>query len=234
MGQLFFETMQDLQRAGDIEQSFAIADKAIRSLGPQIGMYGVWDAVTNSVTEGDALINTYSDEWNAHYLEHFIGDDPVLLHAAGFPLPFVWDEAPISTPRQQAFMDTAAEAEGLKFGIAAQLPAGRGKLGAIALHCAHDFDARHVMAEAYAIAMSLHSSVQFIQAQEEANRFNLTLRHIEILKWQSAGKTYWEIGQILGVSENMIRKQTQECYRRLGVHNATQAISLALRWRLIG
>jgi RNA polymerase sigma factor (sigma-70 family) len=54
----------------------------------------------------------------------------------------------------------------------------------------------------------------------------LTPREREILDWLAEGKSNWEIGQIVGCSEETVKKHLQRTYRKLGVETRMHAAIL--------
>lgn len=61
----------------------------------------------------------------------------------------------------------------------------------------------------------------------------LTHRETEVLGWAAAGKSYWEIGTILGISERTVRFFMTNARRKLNVVSNTQAVAQAVRRDLI-
>lgn len=61
----------------------------------------------------------------------------------------------------------------------------------------------------------------------------LTGRQRECLQWVRAGKTDWEIGQILGISQRTVVEHLELARRRLGVATRTQAVIEAISRGLI-
>jgi LuxR family quorum-sensing system transcriptional regulator SinR len=61
----------------------------------------------------------------------------------------------------------------------------------------------------------------------------LTHRETEVLGWAAAGKSYWEIGTILGISERTVRFFMTNTRRKLNVVSNTQAVAQAVRRDLI-
>lgn len=53
---------------------------------------------------------------------------------------------------------------------------------------------------------------------------SLTPREVEILRWSMAGKTSWETGRILSVSENTVNFHIKNCVRKLAAANKREAI----------
>lgn len=61
----------------------------------------------------------------------------------------------------------------------------------------------------------------------------LTQRETEVLGWAAAGKSYWEIGAILGISERTVRFFMTNARHKLNVVSNTQAVAQAVRRDLI-
>ena len=57
---------------------------------------------------------------------------------------------------------------------------------------------------------------------------NLTLREAEALHWLKQGKTNWEIGMVLHITEKTVGKHFEHIFAKLGVENRTAAVRLAL------
>ena len=54
----------------------------------------------------------------------------------------------------------------------------------------------------------------------------LTPREREVVDWLGEGKSNWAIGQILGCSEETVKKHLQRAYRKLGVETRMEAANL--------
>jgi DNA-binding CsgD family transcriptional regulator len=59
---------------------------------------------------------------------------------------------------------------------------------------------------------------------EDAPKGPLTARQRECLQWVRAGKSSWEIGEILGISERTVNFHIEDACRRLNVHTRQQAV----------
>lgn len=67
----------------------------------------------------------------------------------------------------------------------------------------------------------------------QAEAITLTPRQRECLQWVRAGKTDWEIGKIIGISEHTVIEHLDQARRRLGVRTRTQAVIEAVSRGLI-
>ena len=84
--------------------------------------------------------------------------------------------------------------------------------------------------ELQTIAFYFHDAVQrsFKAEQEVPLPAPLTQREVEILRWTVAGKTAWEIGGILKISERTVNFHIQNVMEKFGVHNKTHAAAKAM------
>jgi DNA-binding CsgD family transcriptional regulator len=62
---------------------------------------------------------------------------------------------------------------------------------------------------------------------------HLTKRECEVLNWLKAGKTSWEIAQILGISERCVNFHVENIKIKLDSANRTQAVAIAVTRGLI-
>ena len=68
----------------------------------------------------------------------------------------------------------------------------------------------------------------------DAPAAKLSARELEVLKWAAEGKTAWEVGQILGISDQTVTRHITSAMHRLGCVNKVQAVAKALRLGIIG
>lgn len=61
----------------------------------------------------------------------------------------------------------------------------------------------------------------------------LTSRQLEVLKWASAGKSAWETGAILAISESTVTKHLEAARQRLGCSSKAQAVARAFSQGLL-
>ena len=84
-----------------------------------------------------------------------------------------------------------------------------------------------VHAQDAAIRLLLPSTMQ-------PERPNLTPRETEALHWTMEGKTAWEVGAVLGITERTAVLHVNNAMHKLGCVNKHQAVLKALRLGLIG
>jgi LuxR family quorum sensing-dependent transcriptional regulator len=74
-----------------------------------------------------------------------------------------------------------------------------------------------------------------ILLREEEGRFTISLtpRERETLQWAAEGKSEWEIGERMGISEHGVDKHMRSAREKLGTRTRTHAVAEAMRLRLI-
>ena len=79
-----------------------------------------------------------------------------------------------------------------------------------------------------------HSAAQSkLRSPDVPKPIPLTDREVEILRWTVEGKTAWEIGSILTISERTVNFHLQNAMVKFGVHNKTHAAAKAMSHGLL-
>lgn len=165
--------------------------------------------------------------------------DPVMQHCRYSPIPIVWNSETYGNAGQ-AEMHEQMAAAGLREGIATTLHLPNGR------HMLLGLDSPDPLPSGRTDAMHLVAQVQLlaVHAQEAAFRLSipevapkqipvLTPRELEVLKWSMAGKTAWETGSILSLSERTIVMHISNAMKKLGVNKKAHAVVKALQFGLI-
>ncbi len=69
--------------------------------------------------------------------------------------------------------------------------------------------------------------------KQQAKKFNLTDRELEILKAIASGAQYNQIAEQLFISPKTVRKHIENIYGKLHVHNKVEAIQVAMKNKLL-
>lgn len=197
--------------------------------------------VDHSLTHSEFIsVNNTPQAYIDSSRDHSIArKDPVMQHCKTGTLPIVWDQA---TYVARGLVDLWEEqaAFGYRNGIAMAMhfPEGR--------HFMIGIDRRaglpkergaltRIVADLQLFAVHAQDAAQrlFVPTEMRAEQPNLTRREVEALSWTMEGKTAWEVGAILGISERTAVLHIQNAMHKLGTHNKHQAVLKALRLGLI-
>lgn len=166
-------------------------------------------------------------------------DDPVMQHLKRQIVPLVWDQSTYVSAGAGTKWEVQAQ-HGYKTGIAMalHLPDGR--------HFALGVERDQALPKDNLALMRLMADVQLfaVYAQDAAFRLlvapslqperpKLTPRETEALRWTMEGKTAWEVGAILGISERTAVLHINNAMHKLGCVNKHQAVLKALKLGLI-
>ncbi|MFN7726032.1 MAG: LuxR family transcriptional regulator [Rubrivivax sp.] len=165
--------------------------------------------------------------------------DPVMQHCKRETMPIVWDR---HTYQRSGAMDLWEQqaAHGYCTGIAMAFhqPGGRHFLLGVDRDQSLPQDEREVerlLAHLQLLAVYANEVAQriFLNDGRAIDRPALTPRELETLHWTMEGKTAWEVGAILGISERTAVMHLTNAMRKLGCASKHQAVLKALRLGLI-
>jgi len=168
-------------------------------------------------------------EWQALYSSaNFFQRDPAVRHSLHTVLPFDWASAPYNLEAEPGMKEVGERAQdfGMHKGIQIPVPGVRGIAGMVWIAGPY-FDERSVH-EPLLHALALHAFHRLEQliGRRLPEDAGLTDREREVLAWASEGKTAWEIGCILKLSQRTVEWHFREAYKKLGATNRMQAIAL--------
>lgn len=165
--------------------------------------------------------------------------DPVLQHCKRQSVPIIWDRNTYATTGLLELWEEQASF-GYHTGIAMalHLPEGRH------FHLGVDRDSplpadghelQRVVADLQLFAVHAQDAAMrlMLPSSPSGDRPALTPRELEALRWTMDGKTAWEVGAILGISERTAVLHVNNAMHKLGCVNKHQAVLKALRLGLI-
>ncbi|MCG8550493.1 MAG: LuxR family transcriptional regulator [Desulfobacterales bacterium] len=190
----------------------------------------------------DWINHGFSPEWTKFYTDNNCCEvDPVIVCTKKDGYPFTWKEARLDAGKDDKktmnFLHTAQDA-GIYNGIAVSNHSKGPDSQEMII--AMDTGKEKTPGNWYII---LHSVLPHIQEalkriktpkKETKNiRMELSEREVETLKWATEGKSSWEIGQIMGISERTIKFHFSNIFTKLNVVNRAQAVAIGISCGLI-
>jgi DNA-binding CsgD family transcriptional regulator len=165
--------------------------------------------------------------------------DPVGQHCKRSGMPIVWDQATYTRAGQGERWEEQAS-YGYRTGIALALHLPMGRHLFVALDRDHSLPTSVVEVTRMVSVLLLFA----VCAQDVALRILgscipghedplLTTRELECLRWTMEGKTAWELGRILSISEQTAVRHVNNATHKLGCVNKLQAVIKAYRMGLV-
>lgn len=172
------------------------------------------------------------------------GGDPALLAASQCYAPFLWSDIPRLiglTPGQAGFLNGLGGAGiGAAVTVPVHRPRGAGEAGSYSIFAgcccflmktdaplplASLAAAHYLGAMAFDAAEALRNSIAIAEPPAGPQ---LTPRQHSCVALAAQGKSDWEIGQLLGISESTVHKHIEDAKRRFGVSTRIQLVVRSL------
>lgn len=218
--------------------SAALFDIA-KSSGFSHTLYGIIPSKT-APFETAFLKSNYPEEWRGTYDKlqlHYV--DPIVSHCLASTLPIMWTAQTFQGRKQQEFYEQAC-GYGLRSGVTYPVRGALGEFGMLSFvgnETEHDvYDEPYEALAGLSLIRDyvLESSIKFLHATDPVHATpRLTPRELECIKWVMAGKSSWEISQILHCSEATINFHVSNLKKKFNVHTRQQAVVKAIKDRLI-
>jgi DNA-binding CsgD family transcriptional regulator len=165
--------------------------------------------------------------------------DPVMQHCKRQTVPIIWDQ---STYVSQGAADIWEQQApfGYSTGIAMALHMPEGRHFQLGVDRDQPLPAdpeelQRLVADLQLFAVHAQEAALRLLVPEtlQPERPALTPRELEVLRWTMEGKTAWEVGAILGITERTAVLHINNAMHKLGCVNKHQAVLKALRLGLI-
>lgn len=178
------------------------------------------------------LVGDYRPDWVSQYAaRNFAEHDIVFKSALDSTTPKFWRDwrSRAATKKEREVFEAAADF-GSKDGLSVPIHHWRGAAAAVVMHGPDMSDAPEALAFLHLVAIHFNAAVDRLSIAalpREAQGAALTERQIECLRWVAAGKSDWEIGEILGLSEHTVHRHVERAKTRLDVRTRAQAVMAA-------
>lgn len=238
MKRLTFEELDDyvflMDASKDLDDVLKTLQAQIKRLG--FDSFTYWLRWANNDTREPIGITTYPEHFIDHYIKSdFQSHDMVGRYSVHKNTPFMWSEISqkFIITKMQKLLFSDSEAVGIKSGGSIPIHGpnqAQATFSVVSDISQEKFD-RHFLYhrhELHIIATYAHEKILMLGIDGRTLDTSLTKRETEILTWVARGKTYWEIGKILGVQEDTVKKYMQRIFALLQVSNNTHAVAKAI------
>ena len=165
--------------------------------------------------------------------------DPVMQHCRRQSVPIIWDQDTYVESGVGELWEHQAS-YGYRTGIAMALHLPEGKHFQFGVDREEPLpqnndELQRLVADLQLFAVHAQDSAMrlLVPLLQQPDRPALTPRELEVLRWTMDGKTAWEVGVLLGISERTVVFHVTNAMHKLGCINKQQAVLKALRLGLI-
>lgn len=165
--------------------------------------------------------------------------DPVMQHCKRVSFPILWDRSTyVSGGVPELWEQMASFGYRTGIALALHLPEGRHFMFGVDRDRplpSDPVERNRVVADLQLFAVHAQEAALrlFLPFVAQPDRPSLTPRELEALRWTMEGKTAWEVGAILGISERTAVLHLNNAMHKLDSVNKHQAVLKALRLGLI-
>ena len=210
-----------------VDEFFDIA----RQFGFASGAGGGWTGI-GSNRAYRFYFNTWPPDWLAFYNERQVFfEDPIILEAQRRMVPFLWHELAVfrgQGERSEELLAVAYE-YGWADGLVVPVHGPAGYQGVVSLASMQKLELTPADVSLFwVMSLALHARCRATPGLGESSSPapSLSAREAQCMEWVAAGKTDWEIGQLLSISPATVHFHVERVKRRLATSSRTQAVAL--------
>ena len=227
------EIIDRIETADAVDSALAEYIKFISQYGFKSYLIGVM-ANPASQTTNDILTN-WPPEWIQKWVDgNYVFHDPVFQYALKNHEPFFWSTAYKYASKIGKQILEESRQFGFDDGIAIPIATDYGPLGCITLGGETIQITKEQLQAIELVSIHFFQHIQILEKPVSTELLGvLTKRETEVLHFVAEGKTNWEIGKILHLSEFSIKDHVHNLTAKLRANNRTQAVAIAIRHGLI-
>ena len=235
------ERFADLVSCDSVTAWRDLVSKLAGELGYERSLVAIFPNRDSPIEVKYAFLHTsYPDEWIDAYDSLKFGKiDPVVHHCIDKSIPLIWSPDIFFARTQRELYEEACKF-GIRSGVTLPIHGTHGELGILCF--VNDEkpgwrfrqEAYHKLPElSYLRDVIFETALPFIKPAKLPPDFPLTPRELECVKWCAAGKSSWDISQILHCSEAAVNFHFANLRRKFGVKSRQQVVVKAIASKLI-
>ena len=229
-----FDFIDEIERCDDAATLVESFQRFIRKFGMLYFMVGNPDKP--GVPRDDRLwATTWPEEWLNHWSDQkYLFVDPVVRYLLTENEPVRWSQTPGPNNEPGARVLDEANEFRMRDGFAVPVHSRDGNTVAVSMGTeAYELGRRdeiclHMGSLYFYTKLDRLRSKSLALARRQPRSPQLTPRERECLSWVAAGKTDWEISQILNIAEQTVHEYVQNALIKLNATTRAQAVAIAI------
>jgi LuxR family quorum sensing-dependent transcriptional regulator len=229
----FLETLGVIDRAETPEATLAFFSAYVNRFGFVTVAAGQLSnpALDGSTAKPKLSIGNWPEDWRDHWIEkRLVIHDPIAKMALRTRRPFTWRTAYDRASKSGRTVLDMSREYGFRDGLAIPIYADDSPPGCVTLGA----DVLDLLPEERG-AIELLSLHFYMRLETLMGPFRykelrpLSARESEVLHYVAAGKTNWEIGMILSISEYSVRDHISSAQKKLNCANRAHTVAVAIQ-----
>jgi DNA-binding CsgD family transcriptional regulator len=183
-----------------------------------------------------ALIHSTPDGWNERYVARdYVLRDPMVTEMFRTYEPYSWSD--VLERRDLSKLERTIVSEASEFamnvGFVVPIFGNGGYAGMVSVTGEHSEVSEAIRASLQLASIYVHNRLLSLRRKFDGQRVRLTGRERECLRWVAAGKSDWDIGEILGISQKTVNFHIESAKNKLDVATRVQAVVTGIRMGLL-
>lgn len=181
-------------------------------------------------------MNAWPEKWYARYTEeNYAAIDPVCIFLRrNKRQPFFWRDAVslVGSEGDARVLDESSQFD-LRSGFVIPIFDDVHWMSVLSLGSSERRLMLSPRDQAKLVTIASFGSAALTARATPPGNIDLSDREAEVLLWSASGKSAWEIGRLLSISENTVQRHQANARAKLGVSTTIQAVIDAVRQKLI-
>ena len=236
------EPFMNVLSAPNHEELTRTVNRIITDLGFSNFFYGMYSG--DKKAERENVATTSPEDWVNYYLKQkYVSIDPRVHICTSSALPFTWDQKMFRHTKATRELGYELSKVDALSGMSVRCHDKHGHLGMlnfsaaedISKMCINDIYERHknILFISSGISEVLYRLDSSTTKSPQQAFLKLTPQETICLQWCAEGKTSWEMGNILLISERTVNFHMHNICRKLKVNNRHQAVAKGIANNLI-
>lgn len=230
-----FEFIERLDQQADVPS-------LVGSFQELIGRFGMGSFLMGNPERPDVAPEErlWATTWPAGWLRHWAEQrymlvDPVLKQVMTNSNPVRWSDIYGASNKTGSRILKEANEYGMRDGFALPIYSRDGFVVAISMAAEHYELDKQDESCLHMASIFFHAKLERMRAKDAPppRVTRLTRRERECLSWVAAGKTDWEISQILSIAEQTVHEYVQNALIKLNATTRAQAVAIAIHTKQI-
>lgn len=233
------EYFDQISRAKDPAQVCDAMLKSIKQFGFQNILAGTIPAPGSTPKQqvSNVILHRWPTSWSERYFSQgYLFMDPAIERVVSSNESFLWSELePVCKrdPNAARIMNEAGDFR-LNMGLTVPLVSLDGSIAGFSIAGPSvELSPQVCRTMPFLLAFAFGHTLNLTNRAQKAKEIRITLREREVLQWAADGKTKWEIGEILDISEHTVDKHLRYIREKLNVSSRAQIVAEAFRLNLI-
>ena len=178
------------------------------------------------------LMNSRPHGWCDRYARRdYVSRDPMVMEMFQTYEPYAWSDVLGRREFKKEDEKIVYEASefGMTIGFVVPIFGSNGYAGVVSVAGDEKELPEHIRSAIQLASIYVHNKLLSVKRSEERAAIRLSKRECECLRWVAAGKSDWDIGRILSISEKTANFHVENAKRKMGVATRIQAVVVSMR-----